>query len=175
MKGDQLNAVLSHRQTVFSALTGLAIGALLAGAGAEAACEFLMPIGGNGNGPKPWIVKKKVERPKGLIGRAVGRTNWNTDFVVNKPYRSFKLFFTADSTDSNPGSYPVEAFLKFTDGGNLKVVNQAMKPPTGSGAQFGPFTAPSGKAVSQVNFRVGANKDPGATGFSYLISVQGCH
>jgi len=50
-----------------------------------------------------------------------------------------------------------------------------MKPPTGTGAQFGPFSAPQGTAVSQVNFRIGANKDPGATGFSYRISVQGCN
>ena len=142
---------------------------------AQAACEFLMPIGGNGNGPKPEIVKKQVERPKGLFGKALGRTNWNTDFVVSQPYRSFKLFFTADSTDGNPGAYPIQAFLKFTDGSNLKVVDQSMKPPTGTGAQFGPFTAPAGKAVSQVNFRIGANKDPGATGFSYRISVQGCN
>ena len=134
-----------------------------------------MPLGGNGSGPEPWIVKKKVERPKGLIGKALGRTNWNTDFVVAQPYRSYKLFFTADSTDGNPGAYPIEAFLKFSDGTNLKVVNEAMKPPTGTGAQFSPFSAPQGKAVSQVNFRIGANKDPGATGFSYRISVQGCN
>ncbi len=134
-----------------------------------------MPLGGNGSGPEPGIVKKKVERPKGLIGKALGRTNWNTDFVVDQPYRSYKLFFTADSTDGNPGSYPIEAFLKFSDGTNLKVVNEAMTPPTGTGAQFGPFSAPQGKAVSQVNFRIGANKDPGATGFSYRISVQGCN
>ena len=141
---------------------------------AQAGCTFLMPIGGNGDGPKPYIVKKRVERPKGLIGKAVGRTNWNTDFVVNQPYASYKLFFTADSTDNNPGSYPIEAFWKFADGSNLKVVNELMKPPTGTGAQFGPYQAPSGKAVSQVNFRIGANNDPGATGFSYRISVQGC-
>lgn len=141
---------------------------------AQAGCTFLMPIGGNGDGPKPYIVKKRVERPKGLIGKAVGRTNWNTDFVVNQPYASYKLFFTADSTDNNPGSYPIEAFLKFSDGSTLKVVDEFMKPPTGTGAQFGPLAAPSGKAVSQVNFRIGANNDPGATGFSYRISVQGC-
>ena len=141
---------------------------------AQAGCTFLMPIGGNGDGPKPYIVKKRVERPKGLIGKAVGRTNWNTDFVVNQPYASYKLFFTADSTDNNPGSYPIEAFLKFSDGSTLKVVDEFMKPPTGTGAQFGPLMAPSGKAVSQVNFRIGANNDPGATGFSYRISVQGC-
>ncbi|QNG28194.1 hypothetical protein [Synechococcus sp. HK01-R] len=142
---------------------------------AHAGCSFLMPVGGNGNGPQPHIVKKQVERPKGLVGKAVGRTNWNTDFVVNRPYRSFKLFFTADSTDGNPGAYPIEAYLKFTDGSNLRVVQQSMKPPTGTGAQFGPFAVPSGKAVSQVNFRIGANNDPGATGFSYRISVQGCN
>ena len=142
---------------------------------AHAGCSFLMPVGGNGNGPKPYIVKKQVERPKGLVGRAVGRTNWNTDFVVNQPYKSFKLFFTADSTDGNPGAYPIEAYLKFTDGSNLRVVQESMKPPTGTGAQFGPFTVPSGKAVGQVNFKIGANNDPGATGFSYRISVQGCN
>ena len=141
---------------------------------AQAGCTFLMPIGGNGDGPKPYIVKKRVERPKGLIGKAVGRTNWNTDFVVNQPYAFYKLFFTADSTDNNPGSYPIEAFLKFSDGSNLKVVEEFMKPPTGTGAQFGPLAAPSGKAVSQVNFRIGSNNDPGATGFTYRISVQGC-
>jgi hypothetical protein len=137
---------------------------------AQAGCTFLMPIGGNGDGPKPYIVKKRVQRNKVLVGR----TNWNTDFVVNQPFASYKLFFTADSTDNNPGSYPIEAFLKFSDGSNLRVVNEFMKPPTGTGAQFGPFQTPQGKTVSQVNFKVGAGNDPGATGFSYRISVQGC-
>ena len=137
---------------------------------AQAGCTFLTPIGGNGDGPKPYIVKKRVERNKSVFGR----TNWNTDFVVNQPFGSYKLFFTADSTDSNPGSYPIEAFLKFSDGSNLRVVKEFMKPPTGTGAQFGPFQTPQGKAVSQVNFKIGAGDDPGATGFSYRISVQGC-
>ncbi len=138
-------------------------------------CKFLMPLGGNGTGPEAHIVKKRVERPKGLIGSALGRTNWNTDFVVDQPYRSFKLFFTADSTDADPGAYPIQAYLKFADGGSMKVVDDMMKPPTGTGARFGPFTPPVGKGVSQVNFKVGANNDPKATGFSYRISVQGCH
>ena len=72
--------------------------------GAQAACTFLMPLGGNGNGPTPYIVKKQVERPKGLIGSALGRTNWNTDFVVERPFGQFKLFFTADFTDEQPGT-----------------------------------------------------------------------
>ena len=160
----------------FLALAAAAgVSLLLAPAPARAACTFLMPLGGNGNGPAPHIVKKQVERPKGLIGNAVGRTNWNTDFVADRPYREFKLFFTADSTEGNPGAYPVEAYLKFTDGTNLKVVEQSMQPPTGTGAQFGPFSPPSGKAVGQVNFKIGANKDPRGTGFSYRISVQGCN
>lgn len=168
--------MFSNRLKLATALSFVTVSAAaLVPTGAQAACKFLMPLGGNGSGPEPGIVKKKVERPKGLIGKALGRTNWNTDFVVDQPYRSYKLFFTADSTDGNPGSYPIEAFLKFSDGTNLKVVNEAMKPPTGTGAQFGPFSAPQGKAVSQVNFRIGANKDPGATGFSYRISVQGCN
>ena len=134
----------------------------------HAACTFLTPVGGGDP-----IVKKKVERPKGLIGKAVGRTNWNTDFVVNQPYRNFKLFFTADSSD--PSSYPIQAFLKFSDGSNLKVADEQLKPPVGTGRMFGPFQQVAGKSISQVNFRIGANKDPQATGFSYRISVQGCH
>ena len=135
---------------------------------ANAACSFLPPVGGGDP-----IVKKKVERPKGLIGKAVGRTNWNTDFVVDQPYRSFKLFFTADSSD--PSSYPIQAFLKFSDGSNLKVADEQLQPPMGTGRMFGPFQQVAGKSISQVNFRIGANKDPQATGFSYRISVQGCH
>ena len=135
---------------------------------ANAACSFLPPVGGGDP-----IVKKKVERPKGLIGKAIGRTNWNTDFVVDRPYKSFKLFFTADSTDST--SYPIQAFLKFSDGSNLKVADEQLQPPLGTGRMFGPFSQVQGKSISQVNFRIGANNDPKATGFSYRISVQGCN
>ena len=145
-----------------------ALGLLLIPVQAQAACSFLPPVGGGDP-----IVKKKVERPKGLIGKAIGRTNWNTDFVVDQPYRSFKLFFTADSSD--PSSYPVQAFLKFSDGSNSKVADEMLQPPVGTGRMFGPFPQVQGKSISQVNFRIGANNDPAATGFSYRISVQGCH
>ena len=140
---------------------------LVAPTSAHAACTFLKPVGAEGP-----VVKKQVQRPKGLIGNAVGRTNWNTDFIVDQPYSSYKLFFTADSTDST--SYPIEAFLKFSDGSNLKVVDEALQPPLGTGRMFGPFAQVQGKSTIQVNFKVGANKDPKATGFSYRISVQGC-
>ena len=152
---------------LISLLSGSAL-LLLAPVTADAACTFLKPVGGGES-----IVKKKVERPKGLVGKAVGRTNWNTDFVVDQPYKSFKLFFTADSSDST--SYPIQAFLKFSDGSNIKVADEKLQPPLGTGRMFGPFSQVPGKSISQVNFRIGANNDPKATGFSYRISVQGCN
>jgi hypothetical protein len=146
----------------------LTCSALLAPQAASAgACTFLQPIGGSGP-----IVKKRVQRPKGPIGSTIGRTNWNTDFAVDRDYSSYKLFFTADSTDK--GTYPIEAYLKFSDGSNLRVVNETLTPSLGTGKMFGPFPAVQGKRVSQVNFKVGTAKEPGSTGFSYRISVQGC-
>ena len=88
-------------------------------------------------------------------------------------YRSFKLFFTADSND--PSSYPIQAFLKFIDGSNLKVADEQLKPPVGTGRMFGPLQQVASKTISQVNFRIGANKDPEGARFSYCISVQGCY
>jgi len=128
-------------------------------------CSFLQPIGGDGTTP---IVSKQVSRAKLL-----GKTNWNTDFIVDQPYTSFKFFFTANSSD--PGAkYPVEGFMKFSDGSNLQVINEVMNPPIGTGRMFGPFAAVEGKQASQMNFKVGASEDPKALGFSYRISVQGC-
>ena len=63
---------------------------------ASSSCEFLIPIGGDGN----TTVTKRVDLPKvSPFGLALGRTNWNTDFVVNQRYRSYKLFFTAQSSE----------------------------------------------------------------------------
>ena len=92
---------------------------------------------------------------------------------MDRPYKSFKLFFTTDSTIST--SYPIHALLKFSDCSNLEVANNQLQPSLGTGAMFGPFKQVSGKSISQMNFKVGANNDPKATGFSYRISVQGCN
>ena len=138
---------------------------LLAGSVSAETCTFLQPIGGNGTTP---IVSKSVGR-----GKLIGKTNWNTDFIVDQPYSSYKFFFTANSSDAN-AQYPVEAFMKFTDGSSLQVVNTQMNPPMGTGKMFGPFPAVAGKRAAQMNFKVGASNDPGALGFSYRISVQGC-
>ena len=146
---------------------GFAIGMSLWGgsAGAAPTCTFLQPIGGNGSSP---IVSKSVGR-----GKLIGKTNWNTDFFVTKPYTSFKFFFTANSSDSQ-AQYPVEGNMKFRDGSSLQMFNTLMNPPMGTGKMFGPFASVPGKQATQMNFKVGASNDPAALGFSYRISVQGC-
>jgi hypothetical protein len=149
--------------------TGSAVAVLVAAAGSypvrAETCTFLQPIGGNGSDP---VVSKTVGRAKLL-----GRTNWNTDFIVDRPYKNYKFFFTANSSDAN-AKYPVEGFMKFSDGTSLQVINATMNPPIGRGQEFGPFPAVPEKQASQMNFKVGASSDPGALGFSYRISVQGC-
>lgn len=149
-----------------AALT-LACSLPLAGGNAVRAetCTFLRPIGGDGRSD---IVSKRVDR-----GRLIGRPNWNTDFIVDQPYQRYKFFFTANSSDAN-ATYPVEGYMKFSDGSDLKVIDQRMNPPSGTGKMFGPFLAVPGKQASQMNFKVGASDDPNALGFSYRISVQGC-
>ena len=145
----------------------LAFGLGLAQPAAIAAptCTFLQPVGGDGTSP---IVSKSVGR-----GKLIGKTNWNTDFFVTKPYTSYKFFFTANSSDAN-AQYPVEGYMKFSDCSNLQLFNTLMNPPMGTGKMFGPFPAVPGKQTSQVNFKVGASNDPAALGFSYRISAQGC-
>ena len=145
----------------------LAFGLGLAQPAAIAAptCTFLQPVGGDGTSP---IVSKSVGR-----GKLIGKTNWNTDFFVTKPYTSYKFFFTANSSDAN-AQYPVEGYMKFSDGSNLQLFNTLMNPPMGTGKMFGPFPAVPGKQTSQINFKVGASNDPAALGFSYRISAQGC-
>jgi len=143
-----------------------AAGVMALGLPAQAeTCAFLQPIGGGGTSP---IVSKSVGR-----GKLIGKTNWNTDFIVDQPYANYKFFFTANSSDAN-AQYPVEGFMKFSDGSALQVINTSMNPPIGTGKMFGPFAAVPGKQATQMNFKVGASSDPGALGFSYRISVQGC-
>jgi hypothetical protein len=148
-------------------LLGLAIcGAVTAMTAAPASagsCEFLSPVGGDGVSP---IVTKTIS-----MGNPLGRPNWNTDFYVTKPYSSYKLFFTADSSKS--ATYPVQAYLKFTDGSNLRVFNANIAPEPGTGGGKDVPAVP-GKQVSQVNIKVGSGDNMAATGFTYRVSVQGC-
>jgi hypothetical protein len=156
-----------HRLAAFRAAAAAALATSLVPPPAEAAadCRFLEPIGGNGVTP---IVSKRVGP-----GKLLGRTNWNTDFVVDRPYRSYRFFFTATSTDPS-ARYPVSGFLKFTDGTSLQLFAQTLRPPVGRGREFGPYPTVPGKQLKEVNFRIGSADQPGALGFSYRISVQGC-
>lgn len=133
-------------------------------------CEFLSPVGGDG---VTNIVTKTIGPPKLTpIGLIAGKTNWNTDFFVTKPYRFYKFFFTANSSVS--ATYPIQGFMKFSDGSSLQVINESLTPQLGTGRMFGPFEAVPGKNVSQLNFKIGTTSDLAATGFTYRISTQGC-
>lgn len=149
-----------------SPLLGLTItlAALSATAAKAERCEFLAPVGGDGTTP---IVTKTIGP-----GNPLGRPNWNTDFFVTKPYASYKLFFTADSSVS--ATYPLQAFLKFNDGSNLRVADGNFTPTPGTGGARRVPAVP-GKVVNQVNIKVGSTANMAATGFTYRISVQGCN
>jgi hypothetical protein len=131
-----------------------------------ASCQFLSPVGGNGVTP---IITKTISPGNPL---PFSRPNWNTDFFVTQPYSYFKYFFTANSSVS--ATYPIQGYLKFTDGSNLQVINESYAPQMGTGRQWTVQAVP-GKTVSQVNFKIGASADQAATGFTYRISVQGCN
>jgi hypothetical protein len=166
-----MDDVLFSRSAVGRRVTGPLLGlalvtsSLISGApGAWAAsCRFLSPVGGDGSSP---IVTKTISP-----GNPLGRPNWNTDFYVTQPFRFYRLFFTADS--SVKATYPLEAYLKFSDGSSLQVFkgNVAPQPGTGGGQMV---QAVPGKQVSQVNIKVGSGANLAATGFTYRISVQGC-
>jgi hypothetical protein len=141
----------------------LAVVAMPAAGLARPQCRFLMPIGGSG---EP-TVQKRISG-----GRLVGRTNWNTDFAVDRSYRSYRVNFQSVSTDR--GSFPLAVFLRFTDGSNLQVVNDTLTLDPQQARRLGPFSAVPGKRTSLVNVRVGSSAMPKATGFSYRVSVEGC-
>ena len=154
---------LTARLSAVAALACASLALLNTGAARAETCTFLQPVGGDGSSP---IVSKRIQ-----AGNPFGRANWNTDFFVTAPYTRYKLFFTANSSVS--ASYPVEAYLKFTDGSNLRVFNNTITPRPGTG---GHITVPGypTKTTSQVNIKVGSGSNQAATGFSYRISVQGC-
>jgi hypothetical protein len=131
---------------------------------AQALCRSLMPIGGGG---VP-VVEKRIS-----ADRLVGRTNWNTDFTVDRSFSSYRVNFQSASTGR--GTFPVGVFLRFTDGSSLQVVNENVTLDPGKRRIFGPFPAVPGKRTSQVNVRVGSSAMPGSTGFSYRVSVEGCN
>ncbi len=149
--------------TSVAALSTLAITAATGLAPAQAACRFLVPLGGSG---EP-VVSKQIGPD-----RALGRTNWNTDFVVDRDYKSYRFFFT--SASSERATFPIAGFMVFTDGANLQVINETPTLDPGEGREFGPFQAVPGRRSRLMNFRVGSSSQPGSLGFSYRISVKGC-
>ena len=131
---------------------------------AQAQCRSLMPIGGGGQA----VVQKRISPD-----RLVGRTNWNTDFAVDRAFASYRVNFQSASTGQ--GIFPLAVFLRFTDGSNLQLVNDNITLAPSQQRRLGPFPAVPGKRTSRVNVRVGSSTMPGATGFSYRVSVEGCN
>jgi hypothetical protein len=140
----------------------LCLGAMPAAASAQ--CRFLMPIGGGG---EPWVEKRISP------DRLVGRTNWNTDFAIDRSFSSYRVNFQSVSTGR--GTFPLAVFLRFTDGSNLQLVNDNLSLDPRQQRRLGPFPAVPGKRASKVNVRVGSSTMPGSTGFSYRVSVEGCN
>lgn len=143
-----------------------AVLAVSSGGAARAQCRALMPIGGGG---VPTVEKRISPDRVGLVGR----TNWNTDFAVDRGYSSYRVNFQSVSTGR--GTFPLGVFLRFTDGSNLQVVNQNLTLDPQQKRRLGPFPAVPGKRTSKVNVRVGSSTMPGSTGFSYRVSVEGCN
>ena len=133
-------------------------------AAAQAQCRFLLPIGGGG---EP-VVQKRISPD-----RLVGRTNWNTDFAIDRTFSSYRVNIQSASTGR--GTFPVAVFLRFTDGSNLQLVNDNLSLDPQQQRRLGPFPAVPGKRASKVNVRVGSSAMPGSTGFSYRVSVEGCN
>jgi len=156
-----------HSRSPFCAGVVLAALLLLSGAGgkaqAQAQCRALMPIGGTG---KP-VVQKRISPD-----RLVGRTNWNTDFTVDRGFSNYRV--RLESASTGRGTFPVAVFLRFTDGSNLQLVNQNLTLDPQEQRNLGPFPTVPGKRTGQVNVRVGSSSMPGSTGFSYRVSAQGC-
>jgi hypothetical protein len=130
-----------------------------------AECSALTAVGGGTS------VSKTIQL-NGPLVFPFGRTNFNTDFTVSQNYSSYRVNFQSNS--SRPGPYPLQAYLKFSDGTNLQVLNQTLNAQPGESRQFGPFYPPAGKLVTQVNVKVGSGYNANATGFTYTISVLGC-
>jgi hypothetical protein len=131
---------------------------------ANAQCRFLKPIGGGG---EPWV-QKRIS-----ADRLVGRTNWNTDFVVDRFFGSYRV--NLQSLSTSRGTFPTAVFLRFSDGSNLQLANDNLSLEPQQQRRLGPFPAVAGKRTSQVNVRVGSSAMPGSTGFSYRVSVEGCN
>jgi hypothetical protein len=122
---------VSIRSSLFVGFTGVALAATMAPVQAQT-CQFLAPVGGNGTTN---VITKTIGP-----GNPFGRPNWNTDFFVTQPYGSYKFFFTADSSVS--ATYPIQGYLKFTDGSSLQVINESFAPQMGTGRMWGPFPVP---------------------------------
>ncbi|MEL7054039.1 MAG: hypothetical protein AAFV85_27615 [Cyanobacteria bacterium J06634_6] len=109
----------------------------------------------------------EVTKTVSLPGILFTRSNWDTDFVVGRPYNYFVVTF--ESLGGNP--YDIDVFLKYPDGSfDASYHARERSIPANE-----PFTITAESRVSsdpyQVNLRVGGITSEGNT---YTASVAGC-
>ncbi|WP_254977305.1 hypothetical protein [Cyanobium sp. ATX 6A2] len=115
-----------------TALLAAASLGLTAGAGSvQASCTLLMPVGGGGQA----VVEKRISPPGGVFTRS----NWNTDFAVNRSFASYRIHFQSASSDQ--GVFPVAAFLRFSDNTELRLFTENVTLEPEQRRTFGPFPA----------------------------------
>jgi hypothetical protein len=173
VKAPLVKAPRARASLAGASLAAASIAALLAApslvpasrAAGTADCTPLRAVGGGTS------VSKEIQL-NGPLTFPFGRTNFNTDFTVTSPYSSYRIHFV--STSKKEGPYPIQAYLKFSDGSNLQVVNETLVAQPGQAKDYGPFSPPAGKLVTQVNVKVGSSYNANATGMGYTISVSGC-
>lgn len=150
--------------TAAGVILGVGLGLMAAESPAQASCTMLMPVGGGG---QP-VVEKRISPPGGVFTRS----NWNTDFAVNRSFTSYRIHLQSASSDQ--GLFPVAAFLRFTDNTEFRLMTENVTLQPEERRTFGPFPAVPGRRTNLVNVRVGATAQPGSIGFSYRVSVEGC-
>jgi hypothetical protein len=124
-------------------------------------CSPFRVVLGEGN-----QVDKSVSTPStGIV-----KDNWNTDFAVPENSSFSEYVATITSKSSKKGNYPVQMYLKYSDGTSGKVFDSNIELAPGEAREISGKPR-VGQQPYQVNVRVG---DVEAVGYSYRLSARGC-
>lgn len=107
----------------------------------------------------------------------LGATWGNTYFMLPKPYQAVRIRMEQLSTDV--GTYPVKLIARYSDDTIYEFVVDPVSPKQGRTLVWGPWsiTDPAGQKIPDMfNVKVQENYalTPGARGFTYRLSVEGC-
>ncbi len=124
-------------------------------------CTPLTVVEGQGNS-----VTKKISPPDLLVTG----DNWNTDFAVpnGRSFRRYVAVIQSDSTATE--NFPVEMYLKYSDGTADQTFNGGLQIPVGQSKTIA-ASPRIGQQPYQVNLKIGSLD---AVGYSYTLTVKGC-